>query len=239
MERWLKKIFSLQFLGFVVAVLALYYTYKQFDREEPGEFTLMTGKYTLNKDIRWVFIGFDMTSNSIDLENMKNIPLFGNMGEKPIEDVFMCGSIMENINFVSNKMYTLRKGEESGHQYPYTFAVRMKQIPYFSFFPFPLDKIIGNPNKGIHASVNMAFTYKGHSNLENYFFIITGIPKQYKSNSQMAYAKYLVPYLVQLNKQDSIAIIYKDTIVSKVKDIQVLKDKSFVNKLKNIKDLEK
>lgn len=239
MEHWLKKIFSLQFLGFVVAVLTLYYGYKQFVRDEPGQLCLATGNNTFDKKIRWVFIGFDMETDRIDLEHMRNIPLLGNMGEKPIEDVFMCGSIMEKISFVGNTAYTFRKGEETGHPNPYTFAVRMEKIPYFSFFHFPLKEIHGNARNGIHVSVNMAYTYKGHPNLENYFFILTGIPKAYKANSQISYAKYLIPYLAKLNKQDSVAIIFKDTMVCNLKDLQTIKEESFIRNLRQIKDFEK
>lgn len=240
MEKWLKKIFSLQFLGFVVAIVTAYYGYKQYLRDEPGKLILSNGKYSLDENIRWVFIGFDLEDEITDLEKMHNIPLFGNLDKQPIEDVFMCGSIMEkDVTFEQSECYTFREGKVIEHEYPIVFSTRMEKIPYFSFFPFPMNKVKKDVTKGLHISVNMAYTYKGHPELENYFFILVGVPKQNKNNSQEAFAKHIMPYLIKLKDLNSVAVIYKDTVVTKLKDIKEINNDNFYNNLKSIKELER
>lgn len=240
MEKWLKKIFSLQTLGIVIAIVSAYYGYKQFVRDEPGQISLATGKFSLDDNIRWIFIGFDLENDVTDLKHMLNIPLFGNLGEQPIEDVFMCGSIMEKgLSFEESNCYSFRKGEEVKHEYPIVFSTRMEKLPYFSFFPFPINKVKNDVNKGLHISVNMAYTYKGHPNLENYFFILAGIPQKNRNNSQEAFAKHIMPYLIKLNKQDSVAIIYNDIVVTHLKKLSEINNESFYNSLKTIKDFER
>lgn len=239
-EKWLKKIFSLQFLSFVVAIIGAYYGYKQFVRDEPGKVTLCTAKFTLEDKIRWILIGFDSEEDTIDIKNMRNLPLFGNMGKQPIEDVSIFGSIMEgNLRFQTNPAYNFSKGEDVGNKNPYVFSVRMEKIPYFSFFPFPIDRLKVSPREFVHLSVNMAYTYKGHPQLENFFFILTGIPKQYKNKSQEMYTKYIYPYLIKINKPESIAVIYKDTVITNLKTTEEINNKAFYDSLKRIKDFEK
>lgn len=243
---WLQRIFSLKFLGFVIGLVSLYFTYVTFIKDNPGDLCLYNIDHTFNKDIRYIFYGFEIDDDSIYFNKRNNFPKFVNNGPNEIIDFGLVAETKLNYSLTANSYYDYDiEEEEEGSFSNVRFALTTERLGFMSTVPFPIDALETNDAEIQFNYINSGVIYKGMSeDIINYFYYIVGVPKNFRDekgieiSAEETFINKIKPYLLYfLDNRDKneILIIFSNDYVEAPAKLKLLREN---NKVTSIKDLQ-
>lgn len=245
--KWLKKLFSLQFLSVLIGVGGLYLAYRTFIREEPGELTLHNYNKHFGKNVRNIIYGFEIDSDSLYIRGARNFPLLANVSHNSLEDVSIIAEMQNNIGFRTTDGYFCTEEKDSVLWGKVNFYVKRERIGFMDPILFPIETLETDENELLFQHIRFAYAYKGMSeDIINMHYFIVGIPKHYRDDNgkiidaEYAFLKSIRPLLLQSIAEEvtpnQILIIFKDKYVEAPQNINLLKGENI--KVKSIKELQ-
>lgn len=229
--RWLRRIFSLEFLGVVTGLVGLYFAYDAFIKDKPGELHLFN-KSKICEDVRYIFYGFEIKGDSLEFAKAKNFPYIANYSNNPITDFSMVCRMKNNIGCRIDDSFDYYLEDDDSLQIPnIMMACTAERIGYMGIIPFPLVKMETRTDEIIIQHVLLSYLYQGLSeDVVNLFYFIVGIPPEYKENgitrgAEYSFIKAIRPYLLSIEDNEQIFIAFDDKTVVAPSKLDLLKEK--------------
>jgi len=246
-SRWLKKIFSIQFISLVIAAVGLYFAYDQFVKDKPGEFRFFNKGNRFSPDIRTVFYGFEINGDSIYLDNNMYLPTLANFSQKPIVDLKVVADMQYNFGFRCDDNYNWFKQDESDLQIPkITFVAGTERLGSMTPITFPIRSLETDYDEIQVNYVRMGIVYQGApEEIMNYFYYLVGIPPKLRDDdgkeksAEYLFIKAIRPYLLHfLEKEEAnkVLIVFNTSSVEAPSKLHLLKDENI--EVKSIKELQ-
>lgn len=232
--KWLKKLFSVQFLEIVIGIAGLYLTYLAFIRDEPGELSLYNNSHQFSKDIRYVIFGFEIIEDSLDFQNSKSFPSLANFSNNELNDFGVLAEMQNNIGFKASESYEYYIEETDSILFDKVqFYTKRERIGFMEPVNFPLEKMETKGDELLFQQIKYAYYYQGvPEDIINMHYFIVGIPQQYRDDdgtiidAECAFIKAIRPLLLQsiIEKIDSkqILIVFKDKYVEAPSKMELL-----------------
>lgn len=234
---WLKRIFSIKVLGFIVALASLWFAYEAFIREKPGELTIYCPDKRFDKSITTVYYGFELSSDTIDIWDLPSFIQIANLTGRPMEDVTIVVIIPQIIDL--GFLYTYKcLIEEKEHQIPeYTLALKMDRLGAMSHLPFPIIKLFPKKNETLFLPVQIGVLSGGSDEAKNFFIKMVGIPHQNnKEEFESAFIDAIRSHLLAEKNPDEVAIEFDGIIIESPSNLNLLKNKE--TSVHHLKQLE-
>ena len=209
LNRWLKRIFSLEFVSVVIGLIGLYFAYDAFIKDKPGELCLFNDKQSFRKDIRYIFYGFEIKEDSITFRKAFNLPTLINKSSNEIKDVSVTAEMTTSVGFSVNGFYKyeIEKNQDSianSMLFPYVYMTyATDRIGFGSGIPFPIYSLATDGDELFLKNIKMSYIYQGMSeDVINLTYYIVGIPEGYRDedgkviDAEYAFIKAIRPYLL-------------------------------------------
>ena len=238
MIKWLRRIFSLEFLGVVIGAASLYLAYITFANDStPGHLCHFNVNKTFDKGIRYIFYGFEINDDSLYINNNKYFPCLVNNGPNEIVDFSIASTMKLNVNISPNRNFAYSYEQNDSTTFAkVSFAFVAERIGFMYSIPFPLDAIETYDDEIQMTEINSGVMYKDMSeDIINYFYFIVGIPKHYRDEkgeeitAEHAFIQTISPYLLyMLDNRDpnEILLIFDNKDVEAPTKLRLLRDKN-------------
>lgn len=218
--QWIKRIFSIKFLGFIVGVVGLWFTYSTFIKDKPGSFSFLAKNEILDEKINTIFYGFKMTSDSIDVERGQEIPLMINATTNIIEDLNVYAVLPRGYKFYLHPMYSIEPDslKIGNTKHFFTCGYRQTRVgPYDGLF-WPITTLFFDKKEPLVFPVNLNYTYKTKELTQIDLYII-GIPDYYNERSSSSIEKQFIeivrPFLLsKINNRKTVLVINDKIVLS-------------------------
>lgn len=247
-SRWLKKIFSLQFISVAITAVGLYFAYVQFVKDKPGELRFFNGEKRFSPDIRTVFFGFEIDGDSIYLDKNKYLPVLANYSQNPIVDFKIIADMQYNIGFRCDDNYTwVKLDDDSDIKIPMiNFCAGTGRLGSMTPISFPISALETNSDEIQVNYVRMGIMYQGvPEEILNYFYYLVGIPKKLRDDdgkgksAEYLFIKAIRPYLLyflEKGEEDKVLIVFNSSSVEAPSKLHLLKEENI--KVTTIKELQ-
>jgi len=243
-NRWLRRIFSLEFLGVVIGAIGLYFTYDTFLKEKPGEIRMYNEKQKFSSDIRYVFYGFEIKGDSLNLLRAKNFPHLANYSSNPVNDFTMLSNMDNNLGCTINERYKHEVAVDDSLSFPQLrMASFHERVGYMGVVPFPIETIETRTDEVLIQHILLSYMYQGmKEDIVNLHYYLVGIPPHYRDDdgreisSEKYFIKAIRPYLLMIEDYNQILLLFGNKIVEAPKNIELLDEKEI--KVETINELQ-
>lgn len=216
--QWIKRIFSIKALGFIVGVVGLWFTYSTFIKDKPGSFSFLAKNEMLDEKINTIFYGFKMTSDSVNVESGQEIPLMINATPNIIEDLNVYAVLPLGYKFYLHPMYSVEPDsfKIGNSKHFFTCGYRQARVgPYDGLF-WPITTLFFDKKEPLVFPVKLNYTYKTKEFTQIDLYIV-GIPDYYNDQASSTIEKQFVemvrPYLLSKKNNRKTALVINGKIV--------------------------
>ena len=220
--KWLKRMFSLEFLGVLIGLAGLWFGYKTFIQEKPGILRLTTKSGKLDEKVNTVFYGFELDKDSFLIMDLPNIPILANMTSNTIEDITVFGYTPKEYKALPNSRYmaeSIEAHNQNNKEFglgKLSYALRQDKINPMDGIFWPVSIIYPNQNELFFYPIEIYYSFKTKEMTHITLFLV-GIPinngKLSSAEVETEFIKKIKPYLLGIDDVDKTAIIYHDKIV--------------------------
>lgn len=219
-SKWLRRLFSLEFLSVVIGLAGLWFAYNTFVKDKPGILRLTTVSGKLDEKITNVLYGFELNCDSIVVMNLPNIPLIANMTSNTIEDITVYGCTPKEYKAVPNPRYItespeMQKIKEIGLG-KLSYGLSQDKIHPMDGIYWPVSIIYPDKNELLIYPIDIYYSYKTKK-MTHIILLLVGIPNpgniKTKDEIEKEFIAKIRPYLLGIEDLDKTAIIYNNKIV--------------------------
>ena len=241
-SKWLKRLFSLEFLSVIIGLVGLWFAYNSFIQDKPGILRLTTVSGKLDEKITTVLYGFELNSDSIVVMNLPNIPLLANMTSNTIEDITVYGSTPKEYKVVPNPRYIaespeVQKIKEMGLG-KLNYGLSQDKIHPMDGIYWPVSIIYPDKNELLIYPIDIYYSYKTKK-MTHIILLLVGIPNSRNSKTNDEIEKEFIakirPYLLDIKDLDKTAIIYNDKIVQFPSIKSIKKENVIITDIRDLK----
>lgn len=232
--KWLKRVFSLEFLGVLIGAASLYLAYVTFMKDTPGSLSLFNEKHHYSERIRYVFYGFEIDGDSLYFYKKDNFPSLANRSSNSIKDLTLTAFMRNNVGYKVDRSYSFAiKDDETGLQFPQLItSYQAERIGFGGLIPFPLTVMETKSDELLTQRIDLVFIYNGmDEHAVNLHYIIVGVPQHYRDDdgkeidAEYAFIKAIRPILTDIEDPQQILIIYDKYSIEAPSKLDLLKEK--------------
>lgn len=243
--KWLKRIFSLKFLGVIIGAASLYLAYVTFMKDTPGSLSLFNSKHHFSEKIRYVFYGFEIDGDSLYFYKKNNFPSLVNRSSNSIKDLTLTAFMRNNVGYKVDRDYSFAiKDDETGLQFPQlSMGYQAERIGFSGLIPFPLTVMETKSDELLTQNIEFAYIYNGmEEDAINLFYVIVGVPQHYRDDdgkeidAEYAFIKAIRPILTEIEDPQQILIIYDNYSIEAPSKLDLLKEKNI--RIRTINELQ-
>lgn len=229
--KWLKRIFSLEFLGVVIGAAGLYLAYQQLANEKPGNLQWSNAYGTLSEDTKYIIVSQPYTGDSVLLMN-ETMP-FLKSNKKQVEDLLVMANIPAKTNFSIRQAYTTVRQAQTGKHDNIEAALEIERLGANHAIPFPVQVIYPVSGETIKLPVTVACMYKDKNSVLGTAIHLVVYPADGQLTEKM-FMKAIKPLLLIADKNgqlDKTAVLYENKIIENLDIDKIKTDKTW--KLEN------
>ena len=208
---------------------------------EKAELVINSSKTKLSKDIEFIAYGFELTGDSVVFfEHGENVPLLCNNSSETINNIAAKVAIFTHHNIELSQYYVVDSIVPEKNMKTYYCHYCNNVIGPYAGLPFPISKIV---SKKENVAFMMEYLYNigeeiNPVSVKNFivgFHSKKSDPKLAPDNPQLAFFNLATPSLNHY-KPNQIAIIYKDTVIPTLENVNKVLNKSDFKKLTDLLD---
>ena len=231
--RWLKRIFSLEFLSVIIGLVGLYFAYDSFIKDKPGDLRFFNVEHVFSEDIHYIYYGFEMNGDSLDISSNVYIPRLINYSSNSINDLSVVALANNGTPFRPNGNYDVKVyGKDSSSISKITMALRNERIGYMGIIPFPIDRIALEYGEILTETISINYLYKGmEDEVKTVHVTLIGIPPEYKDDdgyaksAEYSFIKAVRPYLLMMIEDyKEVAVMFENKTVEAPSKIDLLNE---------------
>ena len=219
--KWLKKIFSLQFLGIVLTIIFGWYGVASYLQNQPGELIFKSHLTEFDKNFNCIFYGFELEKDTISIMDLPNIPIFANITSHTIEDITAYSYVPKIYSVAVADDYWQIESEKTLNEKEYGigfihFLFTRDKIKPLDGIRWPIIQIAGNKNQILIYPIDIFYSYKTKE-MSSIRLMLVGIPnnnhEKTKKDIERLFIKTIRPYLMTIDNIDKCAIIFGEKVV--------------------------
>lgn len=222
--RWLKRIFSLEFLGVIIAAVSLWYTYQQFIAEKSGDLEWANYYGNVSKKTNYIIVSLPYTGDSIQL-NTNTMPMLSS-SKSQVEDLIVMAEIPVKAQMRIHPAYNVNTEKQEHYHDKLTAVFETARLGAHHSVPFPIQTIYPEDGETIKIPVTLSYVYKNcQENVNGTTFDLVVYPNN-GDMTEKEFMSAIKPLLLSADESGKLgetSVLLEDRII---KDLDIDKIKS-------------